>query len=79
MRASLLALLFVACGPVMACAGSSVPPTGPCSVAERAAIGAEYEAALVADCSGGKGCPRFDEITATRDRRRMEWVKCSQH
>lgn len=71
MRALALALLLTDCG------GSSVPATGPCSVAERTLIGAEYQLELVADCAHDSGCPHFDEITKRRDQRRMEWVKCS--
>lgn len=72
MRAVALCLLLVGCG------GTAVPATGPCSVAERAEIGAAYEAELAADCHGGV-CPHEAEIQARYEARRKAFVECSTH
>jgi hypothetical protein len=63
---------------VLGCGGPSVPASGPCSVAERAAIGARYEAAVTADCADPT-CPHFAELTAKRDAERKVWLECSAH
>ena len=59
----------------LGCGGSAVPPTGPCSVASRAEIGAAYETEMAADCHGGV-CPHEAEITARYEARRQEWTEC---
>lgn len=72
MKLAALPLLAIGCG------GSAVPASGPCSVSERAAIGARYEAALTADCTADPACPHADELKAKRDAERKAWVACSQ-
>ena len=70
MRA-LIPLVFI-----VGCAGSAVPATGPCSVAERTRIGADFETELAADCAADKTCPNAGAITAKRDARRKAWIAC---
>lgn len=68
----LLATLFLA-----GCASS----TGPCTPAERSAIGARYVAALEASCDRGKplsACEAAPAITKRYEEERAAFVLCSR-
>lgn len=67
-------LVFVA-----AC-GSAIPATGPCSAADRALIGAHYNARLAAECPpDGKPieqCVKYQEIHEEYVAKREDWILC---
>ena len=73
---TLLTLFLVGCG-------SAIPATGPCSAADRAVIGANYNARLAAECPpDGKpleACPKYAEIRQEWLQKREAWNLCSQH
>lgn len=62
---------------LLGCASS----TGPCTPAERTAIGTAYIAELEAACERGKPlaeCPSAAGITAKYEKARAAWVLCSR-
>lgn len=62
---------------LVSCASS----TGPCTPAERSAIGAKYIAALEAACDRGKplsDCAAAPAITKRYEEERASWVLCSR-
>jgi hypothetical protein len=65
----------------LGCGGSEIPPTGPCSVEQRAEIGAVYLARLRAACPTATSLEECEaahpEIRADYDRQRLEFIKCS--
>ena len=55
-------------------------PRPSCSATDRATIGTDYLAALLAECADYAtldACPAFPRIHATYESRRKEWVRCS--
>jgi hypothetical protein len=62
---------------LLGCASS----TGPCTPAERSAIGAAYIAELEASCERGKSlsqCAAAPAITERYEKARAEWVLCQR-
>ena len=61
---------------------AAVPATGPCSAADRAAIGVHYEERVKAECPpDGKTleeCPAYPSIAAERAKAREEWILCQR-